>query len=272
MKNLKTYDSFAALRESKVFVSQKQDESVDAFNDAGDMKIADRWVLYLDKDKEMPVGSAFININTSGDLALREIEVAEGMHNKGIGTKFMEQLCRAADANGWKIVLTPDTYKGSAMGRLKGFYKGFGFVENKGRNKDWSVWESMYREPESVTTESYAVPQDIRDKRIADIKKICKENKIRTEGDYVQVFHGTSRSNMNKIIKSGMFKMGTWFAADEATAKRYALTKVSAPSAAITGVFFLYMGSLTYNGYFNAQEDLWLENGKYSPKDVKDNI
>jgi len=149
MRHLKTYGSFAelAMNEKKVYVSQKEDEAVHAFNASGPMKIANRWMLYLDERKEMPVGNAFININTNKNLSLRELEVAQGMHNKGIGTKFMEQLCDAADKKGWTIVLTPDAYKGSSVNRLKEFYKRFGFVMNKGRKKDWSISELMYREP-----------------------------------------------------------------------------------------------------------------------------
>lgn len=140
-------DFGSAMSEKKVYVSQKEDEAVFAFNEAGPMKIANRWMLYLDKDKDMPVGSAFINMNISKNLSLRELEVAKGMHNHGIGTKFMEQLCAAADKNGWTIVLTPDSYKGSSVTRLKEFYSRFGFVMNKGRKKDWSISELMYRRP-----------------------------------------------------------------------------------------------------------------------------
>ena len=35
----------------------------------------------------------------------------------------------------------------TSQARLKKFYKKFGFVENKGRNKDFEISELMYREP-----------------------------------------------------------------------------------------------------------------------------
>jgi GNAT superfamily N-acetyltransferase len=249
----------------KVHVAQKEDESVKAFNDAGPMKIANGWMLYLDEDKQMPVGSAFININTNGALALREVEIAKGMHNKGIGTKFMEQLCKAADDHGWKIVLTPDTYKGSAMGRLKEFYKRFGFVDNKGRNKDWSVRETMYRDAGSLEEKLAVVPPDIRKKRVEQNSKIAKELGLRFEGDYVQLYHGTSKANLSKIYKSGKFKSGTWFATDLETAQKYA--KANHNTSAVDTVW-VYMGSLVYNGYFSSQEELYFGNNRYSPKDI----
>ena len=46
------------------------------------------------------------------------------------------------------------------MSRLKDFYKQFGFVENKGRNKDFTISDSMYRLPQ--TPPEAPQPQGIR--------------------------------------------------------------------------------------------------------------
>lgn len=67
---------------------------------------------------------------------------------KGNGSRFMEELTRMADKNGWILALTPDTsFGGSSVGRLKNFYKRFGFVPNKGRSTDFNTRESMIRKP-----------------------------------------------------------------------------------------------------------------------------
>lgn len=67
---------------------------------------------------------------------------------KGNGSRFMEELTRMADKNGWTLALTPDTsFGGSSVGRLKKFYKRFGFVPNKGRSADFNTRESMIRKP-----------------------------------------------------------------------------------------------------------------------------
>ena len=44
------------------------------------------------------------------------------------------------------IYLTPDTsFGGTSINRLKRFYKRFGFIENKGSNKDYEINDTMYR-------------------------------------------------------------------------------------------------------------------------------
>ncbi len=72
------------------------------------------------------------------------------MRGKGLGTEFMEDLIKVADENGFKITLTPSSSYGGNVTRLKQFYKGFGFVENKGQNRDFSHRENMYRNPQGL--------------------------------------------------------------------------------------------------------------------------
>ena len=90
-----------------------------------------------------------------GDLTLSRIEVPKDERSKGIGSKAMEDIIKYADDNGRRIVLTPSTdFGGTSVNRLKEFYKKFGFVENKGSNKDFSTKESMYREPKQSLKET----------------------------------------------------------------------------------------------------------------------
>ena len=70
-------------------------------------------------------------------------------HNKGYGTKFMKDLCFYADLNNKKISLTPSNDFGSHLGRLKKFYKRFGFIENKGKYHDFTTKDSMIRMPKN---------------------------------------------------------------------------------------------------------------------------
>lgn len=93
-----------------------------------------------------------VDIDIYGDASrgyeLSKIKVPEGSQGGGIGSKVMDDLIAAADAEGAQISLTPDTtFGGSSVSRLKDFYKRFGFVENKGRNKDFSTRNTMYRDP-----------------------------------------------------------------------------------------------------------------------------
>jgi GNAT superfamily N-acetyltransferase len=82
-------------------------------------------------------------------LNLGRIIVPEGSRGEGIGTRAMQNLVEYADANNLKFTLTPSKEFGAtSVTRLKKFYKQFGFVENKGINRDFSHKESMYRIPE----------------------------------------------------------------------------------------------------------------------------
>jgi len=86
---------------------------------------------------------------TKGDLSLSRIVVPEDSRGQGVGQQVMQEIIAYADANNRRIVLTPSTdFGGTSVSRLVNFYKQFGFVENKGANKDFTTKEAMYREPQ----------------------------------------------------------------------------------------------------------------------------
>lgn len=84
-------------------------------------------------------------------IKLTSIIVNKEDRGNGTGTKVMEELCDYADRNQKTIILTPavkDEYQGTtSQSRLIDFYKKFDFVLNKGRNKDFTISELMYRLP-----------------------------------------------------------------------------------------------------------------------------
>jgi len=75
------------------------------------------------------------------------------MRNGGAGSAFMEDLIELADKDGWMITLSPSNSYGGNVSRLKEFYKRFGFVENKGANRDFTHKEDMYRSPKGSLNE-----------------------------------------------------------------------------------------------------------------------
>lgn len=87
-----------------------------------------------------------------GNLKLNMIAVAKDSQGEGIGTQVMGRIANFADANGLRIILSPglpdDGFGTTSRARLVRFYRRFGFVENKGRNKDFAISEGMYREPQ----------------------------------------------------------------------------------------------------------------------------
>ena len=81
-------------------------------------------------------------------IELSRIVIPKEKRGEGIGSKFMSDLVAHADKHGKRVVLSPSKdFGASSVDRLKEFYKRHGFVENKGRNKDYSISHSMYREP-----------------------------------------------------------------------------------------------------------------------------
>lgn len=119
------------------------------------------------------------------DLILDMIVVPKDKRKQGIGSKVLEDITHYADVNSLRTLLTTavkDDYHGTTSGtRLKAFYKKFGFVENKGRNKDFTTTHNMIREPK---------------------KKALKES---FETDYTKfiAYHQTSKENANRIKRSG---------------------------------------------------------------------
>lgn len=65
--------------------------------------------------------------------------------NTGAGSKLMNDICAYADKENKIIILSPSDEFGGSKKRLIVFYKRFGFVENKGKNKIFEIFESMYR-------------------------------------------------------------------------------------------------------------------------------
>lgn len=89
------------------------------------------------------------NIYESADkIEVPAIVVKKELRGSGLGTSAMNDLTKYADQTNKTIELTPSTdFGGSSVSRLKDFYKRFGFVENSGKNKDFSTRQSMYRKP-----------------------------------------------------------------------------------------------------------------------------
>jgi GNAT superfamily N-acetyltransferase len=109
-------------------------------------------------EQELGLKTLFMFPDNKGNLKLETIIVKKDDRKSGTGTAAMERIVEYADQNGLRVTLTPavqDDFQGTtSRARLVKFYKRFGFVENKGRNKDFEISESMFREPQQ--TEQFA--------------------------------------------------------------------------------------------------------------------
>lgn len=89
----------------------------------------------------------FSLMQKGNQATLSKVVVPKGQRESGIGSAFMRELTKAADEDGAQLALSPGSDFGGSKARLVDFYKRFGFVPNKGRNIDFSISESMRREP-----------------------------------------------------------------------------------------------------------------------------
>ncbi|MDA3808067.1 MAG: LPD5 domain-containing protein, partial [Thiomicrorhabdus sp.] len=139
------------------------------------------------------------------------IEVPKSDRNNGMGTKAMQSLVDYADSIGKRVVLTPSSDFGGSKTRLVEFYKRFGFVENKGKNKDYEISESMYRSPlfsrdsstlaANSTKGSLAV--EVINSRVADLNL-----ELRLVGSEGTVQVHTDLSSLPNAIKAEVTKQG----------------------------------------------------------------
>jgi hypothetical protein len=60
----------------------------------------------------------------------------------------MRDVCDVADRAGVRVTLTPTDEFGASKKKLVAWYKRHGFVENKGRHKDYETQAGMYRDPQ----------------------------------------------------------------------------------------------------------------------------
>jgi len=79
-------------------------------------------------------------------MVLDVIEVPKIMRHRGIGTNIMQELVLIAKRHSCVFMLSPDdTLDATSKGRLRRFYKRFGFVDNRGRHKSFQLpLYSMY--------------------------------------------------------------------------------------------------------------------------------
>lgn len=145
-----------------------------------------------------------------GAINLAKIVVPEAERGTGKGTAAMQTLLDYADRTGQRIELTPSADFGGNKKRLVDFYKRFGFVENKGAAKDFTISEAMYRPAQRVKTLQQA-------DYITDVDQLtADEDSAYLAGDlldvgaqitpdgFVRVYHRTSPAAAEAIRKTGV--------------------------------------------------------------------
>jgi len=149
------------------------------------------------KDLEAEFPGLYLDLyKTKAGYILGKIELPKQERGSGIGTRVMQRIVDIADSEGEVVALTPDTAFGaSSKGRLEKFYKRFGFVFNKGRNKHYSFRETMIRYPQGPEAR-------------ATVKDIAGESQLNERATDI-VYHYTTIGPALNILKSGEFQLSS---------------------------------------------------------------
>jgi GNAT superfamily N-acetyltransferase len=91
--------------------------------------------------------ACWIYLKGNEAIEVASIKVKDKTKRKqGLGTGLMQEITGLCDKYNLLCVLTPEATE-TPMSVLLRFYKGFGFVPNKGRNKDFKYRAGMIRYP-----------------------------------------------------------------------------------------------------------------------------
>lgn len=98
----------------------------------------------------LPEGVVVRATENDNIINISKIVVDKDKRGLGIGSDVMNIIIDYADNNKKRIELTPSKdFGATSLERLNRFYKRFEFVDNKGKHKDYSTRNSMYREPKT---------------------------------------------------------------------------------------------------------------------------
>lgn len=126
------------IREAIESIMESKEVVVDF--DSGDIYLGDELI-----------GDFHLFKTRSGFLSLTKIEIFPEYRRKGYATQVMEQVIDYANKQGAIIILTPDPYLHNiSKSNLMNWYKSFGFIMNKGKNRDYRHQELMYKLPSSL--------------------------------------------------------------------------------------------------------------------------
>ena len=149
-------------------------------------------VIDTAKSIEAKLGLQSFNVflSNKGDIKLDQIIVPKDKRKTGIGTQALEELVAFADSVGRRVTLTPatkdDAHGTTSRARLIKFYKRFGFIENKGRNKDFAISDGMYRDPKEVSFTSSGVARQIGRELFQKKDKILDKENIYSVDEYIK--------------------------------------------------------------------------------------
>ena len=183
-----------------------------------------------------------LDVSDGGEkpLGISRIVVPENMRNQGIGSQVMNDLITHADDANKMITLTPSKdFGASSVDRLRDFYKQFGFVENKGKNKDYAISDTMYRKPTAAEPQmgadlsSIGAAQELANKAMqtyGTTHNIAEAGYVLPNGKMLD-FSGRHEAGYNRMGDRFVPKQGErdWLANDRAVDHRDVVHMMTGP-------------------------------------------
>ena len=158
--------------------------------------------------------------NKDNTISINNIIVKQNLRNKGIGQSILKDIINYADKTNKTVTLTP-TSEYLTKNKLINWYKRNGFVENKGKNTDFSISDTMYRLPKNnmqnnqnvkdngirAERTSAAVEYDNQGNKLSKSQiEFFKDSKVRdVKGNLLVVYHGTNNFGFTEFRRNTNF-------------------------------------------------------------------
>lgn len=182
-----------------------------------------RYSLADIKDKYQQETDYLVLSENDQFVTINNMVVKKEKRKSGIGQSILNDIVSYADEVGKTITLTPTSEFGTKE-KLKKWYKANGFVENKGRNIDFLIRDTMYRSPQK----RYSLPDtDSTGRELSEGQKsFFKNSQMRNEeGKLIPMYHGTSAAGFTVFnVKFTDDERSFFFTSSPAVAKTYSGT------------------------------------------------
>ncbi len=146
-----------------------------------------------------------LNISENKEtISLDNMVIKKSQRNKGIGSNIINDLIQYANKKGKTITLTPTNEFGTKT-RLTNFYKSKGFVENKGKNTDFMISDTMYKTPVNMKQKSNITQEELQKsiEKFKKAKKSINREDIINIANNLNIYHRGNTfedKNMTKIL------------------------------------------------------------------------
>lgn len=170
---------------------------------AGGQQVMDQGLSLADGFQSLAIGDSEVSVTVKdGHAEVSMVKTPDDKRGQGSARRAMEQVLRAADAQGLVVTLTPEPMdKRTSKAKLEKFYKSLGFTPNKGRAKDYRYSAAMIRQPKGPAVRLEQAGQNDRTGEMDELTGLP----LNSDGT-VTVYHHTSAERAAEIRRTGVLR------------------------------------------------------------------